>query len=148
MNRFFSLRRMTVALAALGLFALAAPRAVAEEVPFHAEGTFTFVLIGGHRADVTGSGHASPGGAFTFEDIARSRVEYGVDVVEVMLTLEFASGSTLTIYYEAPKIDGVVQGTYWVVGGTGLFEGAGGSGTIWYPIGQGEPFTLDGEIDL
>ena len=69
-------------------------------------------------------------------------------VIDGTLTLVFARGSTLTIYYEAPKIDGVVQGTYWVVGGTGLFEGASGYGTVWYPIGQGEPFTLDGEIDL
>src|SRR5262245_13082408 len=101
MNRLFALCRMTVVLATLGLFTLAVPRTAAEEVPFHAEGTFTFVLIGGNRAEVSGQGRAGPGGAFTFEDIARGRVDHGVDVVEATVTLVFASGSTLTIYYEA-----------------------------------------------
>ena len=64
------------------------------------------------------------------------------------LTLVYASGSTLDIYYEAPVVDGVAQGTFWITGGTGLFAGASGYGTVWYPIGQDEPFTLDGEIDF
>ena len=67
--------------------------------------------------------------------------------IEGTLTFEFANGSTLSIYYEAPvSSDLVVQGPYWVVGGTGLFEGASGYGIIWYPIGQDAPFTLNGTL--
>ena len=69
------------------------------------------------------------------------RAEYGGREIEGTLTLKFQSGSTLSIYYEAPvSSDLVVVGPYWVVGGTGFFEGTKGSGIIWYPIGQGAPF--------
>jgi hypothetical protein len=139
-----SFRQFAVAMAALVVFALAAPRAAAQEVPFHVEGTFTFSAKG-NKVEASGDGHAAPGGSFTFHDVVR--VEYGGREIAGTLTLEFASGSTLSIYYEAPvSSDLVVEGPYWVVGGTGHFEGAGGSGTIWYPIGQGAPFTLDGTL--
>ena len=147
MNRFFAHCRVSLAAAVLTVLALTASRAPAGEIPFSAEGTFTFV-IGGGRAEVSGDGHAGPGGAFTFRDTVRDRHEHGTAMIEGMITLNFASGSTLTIYYEAPNVDGVVEGPYWVVGGTGLFEGATGYGTIWYPIGQGAPFTLDGELEF
>ena len=144
MKRVVSSRRFIVAVAALGVFALAAPRAAAQEVPFHVEGTFTF-SVKGNRVEASGDGHAAPGGSFTFHD--EVRVEHGGREIAGTLTLEFANGSTLSIYYEAPvSSDLVVEGPYWVVGGTGRFEGASGSGTIWYPIGQGAPFTLDGTL--
>ena len=144
MKRVVSSRRFAVALAALGVFALAAPRAAAQEVPFHVEGTFTF-SVKGNRVEASGDGYAAPGGSFTFHDVVRA--EYGGREIAGTLTLEFANGSTLSIYYHAPvSSDLVVEGPYWVVGGTGRFAGASGSGTIWYPIGQGAPFTLDGTL--
>ena len=147
MYRLFSLRCTAIVLAVLGLFALSAPRAAATDRPFHVEGTFTFVAKG-NNADVSGSGHAEPGGPFVFEDSVRGRDEHGVKMVEGTVTLVFASGSTLSFYYEAPiDENNVVMGPYWVIGGTGRFEGASGYGTIWYPIGQGETFTMDGELE-
>lgn len=144
MRCFVSFRKSAMVLAALGGFALAAPPAAAQEVPFHVGGTFTF-NVKGNKVEASGGGHASPGGLFTFHDVVRA--EYGGREIEGTLTLRFASGSTLSIYYEAPvSSDLVVEGPYWVVGGTGFFEGASGSGIIWYPIGQGAPFTLDGTL--
>jgi hypothetical protein len=144
MKRFVSVRKFTVALAALGVFALAAPHATAQEVPFRVEGTFTF-SVKGNTVEASGDGKASPGGKFTFHDVVRA--ENGGREIAGTLTLSFASGSTLTIYYHAPvSSDLVVEGPYWVVGGTGFFEGASGSGVIWYPIGQGAPFTLNGTL--
>lgn len=125
------------------------PRAAAADIPFHLDGTFTFTYLRGNIFTVSGDGHAAPGGNFIFRDTVR--VEYGGPqaMVEGMITLVFASG-TLTFCYEAPieHIDGVpvVEGPYWVVDGTGLFKGASGSGVIWYPIGQGAPFTMDGTL--
>jgi hypothetical protein len=147
MNRFSPLRRLTVVLAALGLFALVVPRAAASEVPFQARGTFNFTPIGDTQADVYGSGHASPGGPFTFHDVVEATDDDGGFVIEGMITLVFRSGKTLTIYYEAPVDDsGFVSGPYWVVGGTGEFAGASGGGIIEYPLGQGEWFTLSGTL--
>jgi hypothetical protein len=144
MNRFLSFRKFAVVLAALGVLAFTASRLVAQEVPFHLDGTFTF-SVKGNRVEASGDGRATPGGRFTFHDVVRS--EYGGKEISGTLTFNFSSGSTLSIYYEAPiSSDLVVLGPYWVVGGTGLFEGAGGSGIIWYPIGQGAPFTLDGTL--
>ena len=147
MNRLISFRKFTVVLAALGIIALTGGHVAAQEVPFHLDGTFTF-SVKGNRVDASGGGRATPGGQFTFHDVVRS--EYGGKEIAGTLTFNFASGSTLSIYYEAPIEDYgdhfVVEGPYWVVGGTGKFEGAGGSGIIWYPIGQGAPFTLDGTL--
>jgi hypothetical protein len=122
-----------------------APTAAAT-MPFRAAGIFNFSIQQGHEVLVTGSGRASPGGPFEFQDIVSVQVEHGVRLVHGTISLDFASGSTLSIYYRAPIENQVVQGPYRVVGGTGIFEGASGSGTIWYPIGQGEPFTLDGTL--
>lgn len=147
MQRFISFRKFTVVLAALGILALAGRQLTAQEVPFHIDGTFTF-SVKAHRVDASGSGQATPGGKFTFHDVVRA--EYGGREIEGILTFKFQNGSTLSIYYEAPVEDYgdhlVVEGPYWVVGGTGFFEGASGSGIIWYPIGQGAPFTLDGTL--
>src|SRR5262249_20823802 len=146
MKRSVSFRKFAVLLTAAGVVALAAPRVAAQEMPFHVDGTFTF-MVKGNEVYATGGGHAAPGGRFTFEDEVRSR--RGGREIAGTLTLEFGKGSTLSIYYEAPvSSDLVVEGPYWVVGGTGRFEGASGYGIIWYPIGQGAPFTLDGEIEF
>jgi len=142
MNRSISFRNFAVVLATLSV--LTAARLAAQEAPFHVEGTFTFSAKG-NRVEASGSGQAAPGGRFAFHEVVRS--EYGGREIAGTLTLKFQSGSTLSIYYEAPvSSDLVVLGPYWVVGGTGHFEGARGSGIIWYPIGQGAPFTLDGTL--
>ena len=147
MNRFVPFRNFAVVLAALSVLSISAARLAAEEVPFKVEGTFTF-SVKGNRVDASGEGRATPGGRFTFHDVVKA--EYGGREIAGTLTLNFQSGSTLSIFYEAPVEDYgdhfVVEGPYWVVGGTGFFEGATGSGIIWYPIGQGAPFTLDGTI--
>lgn len=141
----FSAVRGALALAALCLLALTASRTAAADVPFSVDGTFTFTNVRGWTFEVSGDGIASPGGPFTFRDLVQ--LEYGGKVVDVMITLVFASGSTLTICWELPiDEDNVVQGPYEVVGGTGVFEGATGSGVVWYPVGRGEPFTLDGTL--
>jgi hypothetical protein len=146
MKRFISVRKFVVVLAALGALALTAARSTAQEVPFHVDGTFTF-SVKGNTVEASGSGHAAPGGQFTFHDEVRS-LRGGREIAGT-LTLDFGSGSTLSIYYHAPiSDDRVVEGPYWVVGGTGRFEGVGGYGIIWYPIGQGAPFTLDGELEF
>ncbi len=150
MNRFFSLRRFALALSVLGVLAVAAPRAAAAEVPFTVDGTFTFTVLGRQGGalvvGVSGGGRASPGGPFTFEDIVLVRVVRGVQVVQGTLTFEFTSGSTVDIYYEAPIVNGVALGTFWIAGGTGLFDGVTGTGEICYPIGQNEIFMMEGVL--
>jgi hypothetical protein len=94
MKRFVAIRRMAMMLAALGGFALAAPRVTAQEIPFQVLGTFTF-NVQGNRVEASGDGRANPSGMFTFHDVVRS--EYGGREIEGTLTLRFASGSTLTI---------------------------------------------------
>ena len=147
MNLMFSFRHLALAAALLGVLALTSSHLAAQEVPFHLEGTFTF-NVKGSKVSASGGGTATPGGSFVFDDVVKAK--HGGRDTEGTLTLEFESGSTLSIYYEAPveNYDGqlVVEGPYWVVGGTGDFEGVSGSGIIWYPIGQGAPFTLDGVL--
>lgn len=147
MNRFISFRNFAVVLASLSVLSLSAARLAAQEVPFNVEGTFTF-SVKGSKVSASGGGIATPGGSFVFNDVVKSK--HGGRDIEGTLTFEFESGSTLSIYYEAPVENYgdhlVVEGPYWVVGGTGDFESASGSGIIWYPIGQGAPFTLDGTL--
>jgi len=144
MNRFISFRKLVVVLVGLGVLSSSSRLMAAQEVPFHIDGTFTFD-VKGNKVDASGSGRATPGGSFVFHDVVKA--EYGGREIAGTLTFRFKNGSTLSIYYEAPVSDDlVVQGEYWVVGGTGFFEGASGSGVIWYPIGQGAPFTLDGTL--
>ena len=132
-------------LAALGVLALTAPRLAAQEVPFHVEGTFTF-SVKGNRVDASGDGHAAPGGRFTFHDVVRS--EYGGRRSRARSRLSSPSGSTLSIYYEAPVSSDIWSSralTGWsaVPAASRVLQG---SGIIWYPIGQGAPFTLDGSL--
>src|SRR5262245_49506892 len=147
MNRFISFRKFAVVLAALGVLAVTSSHLTAQEVPFSLKGTFTF-NVKGNKVSASGGGTANPGGSFVFQDVVKAK--HGGNLIYGTLTFEFESGSTLSIYYEAPVEDYgdhfVVEGPYWVVGGTGDFEGVSGSGIIWYPIGQGAPFTLDGVL--
>ena len=118
MKRFVSFQKFAVVLAALAVASLAAPHVAAQEVPFHLDGTFTF-SVKGNTVEASGSGHAAPGGQFTFHDEVRS-IRGGREIAGT-LTLDFGRGSTLSIYYHAPISDErVVEGPYWVVGGTGL----------------------------
>src|SRR5688500_18906046 len=71
MKRFIPFRKFAVVLAALGVIAVAAPRLAAQETPFRVEGTFTFD-VKGNSVEASGSGHAAPGGRFTFHDVVRA----------------------------------------------------------------------------
>jgi hypothetical protein len=128
MKRFVSFHKFAIVLAALGVFAVATPHVAAQEAPFRVEGTFTF-NVKGKKVQASGSGVATPGGLFTFQDEVKAKK--GGRRIEGTLTFEFADGSTLSIWYVAPvSPDRIVEGPYWVVGGTGFFEDATGSGTI------------------
>ena len=95
------------------------------------------------------SGESTPGGSFIVDGYVKIvQPESKHPVIRGTLTLDYGNGNTLNVYYEAPVYWKIANGTYEITGGTGIYEGASGSGEIWYPIGQDQPFTLDGTLVL
>jgi len=68
--------------------------------------------------------------------------------IEGTPTMVFDDGSTMSFYYEI-KLDedtGVFEGDFWISGGTDQFEGASGSGEIYYPIATVGPLSMEGSL--
>ncbi len=149
MHAFSSRLRLAsvVALAVAGLAWTVA--AHAGDTKFQATGTYAIVIdsIQGTHYDFTGSGHASPGGAFTLTAVAHEN--WGNYASTGTMTLDFGSGDTLAIYFDAdsPAL-GLYIGSYVVTDGTGRWAGASGSGTATFQS-HGDytgDFWLDGTL--
>ncbi len=144
MTRFSSLRRISLALLALAVFGLAGPLPAASAANLALEGTATFTQIQGNTVSgtVVGSGTL---GNFTGNFTQRTT---GNTTTSGMRTI-VANGGSLNLTYSArfnPKT-GTNQGTVQIVGGTGRFAGATGSGILVTFTGSPLPFTFLGTIN-
>jgi hypothetical protein len=140
MQQFLHLRRVALALAALGILSLVGPGRAATAAAFEADGTFTFTS----RDAGTLAGDANIGGPFigTFSNAINGARVAGT------ATFTFGDGSTLTISYSAHlnHDTNVFEGSYSVTGGSGAFAGATGLGSITIDHGSTGNFVLDGDL--
>jgi hypothetical protein len=118
---------------------------------FHVDGTFQVLYSQGTDLGATVKGTLTLGSGITLKFTTTVDVKHSGNNIQGTPTLVFDDGSTLTFTY-AIKLDatGVFSGNWSVTGGTGLFAGASGVGTISYPLsptGTG-PVTMDGTIIL
>jgi hypothetical protein len=125
--------------------ALSVAGAAAQQHSFHAEGTFTVLEDLGKNQYLIGlGGTAGPDGDFSAQFVARKT---GANV-SGSYTLVFADG-TVTFDYSVKKNEktGIFEGDFTVLGGTGTYAGASGSGEICYPLDAVvNPFMLDGTL--
>ena len=148
MKRFDLFRKFAVVLAALGVFALAAPRAAAQEVSFHVDGIFQVTNVHGSHLSAFVEGNLYLDGGAPLLFTIDAHVKLMGNHIEGTPTMVFDDGSTLSLYYEI-KLDrdtGVYEGDFWITGGTGQFEGASGGGEICYPLAALGPIMMDGTI--
>jgi hypothetical protein len=140
-------------LAALSLIGLTDRRSVAGEVNLHVDGMYHLNLSSAHgnKVEAHAEGYlylddGTPPLHFTIDTIVKGTG----DGVEGTPTMVFDDGSTLTFYYEVRNIHGTIdfEGEFEIVEGTGLFDGASGSGEICYPIdgSGGGPLMMDGTL--
>ncbi len=132
-----------LALLALVVFGLAGPLPAASAANLQLEGTATVTQSQGNRVSGTAVGSGTPVGNFTGTFSQRTT---GNTTTNGMLTI-VANGGSINITYSArfnPKT-GTNQGTFQIVGGTGQFAGATGSG-IFVTFGGGR-FTVLGVIN-
>lgn len=142
-------RRRFFPLGALALLLGAAPVAAAAERPFHSEGLFHVVDVDGRLVTTMGTGMATHVGDFT--GVNQGKVKPNGDT-EALLVLEGANGDSIEILnvHSPVVVDGIPasEGFYMIVGGTGRFAGAGGSGTFLVTFeADGNHQVLDGTID-
>jgi hypothetical protein len=118
----------------------------------HVDGGYQLDLVNANGSHVTA--HADgylyldnmPGLHFTLD----AAVKGTGNAVEGTPTMVFDDGSTLTFAYKVRQIKGtdLFEGDYQIIGGTGQFAGATGSGEICYPVdGTGSgPLMMDGTL--
>src|SRR5262245_43533146 len=150
MKRFFSLRRPTFALAALGILGML-PLPTARSETFQASGQYVDTNVEPNTTKGKVTGEATPGGEFTGNYWHRKSFD-GPTTADGRATLGFGNGDTLIIDYlfTYDPATGLFLGNYVVRHGTGTLKNATGGGDIvvTYPVeGQGQ-ISLDGELFL
>ena len=124
------------------------PANVAQKETLRVEGTFSVTGVHGSRLSATIDANLYLDDGTPLHFTIDAHVKLMGNHIEGTPTMVFDDGSTLSFYYEI-KFDrdaGVFEGDFWVSGGTGQFEGARGSGEIYYPIGQVGPFVMEGSL--
>src|SRR5262249_907974 len=144
MRRFFSFRRLAVALAVLG-FAGTGPAARAGS--FVVEGTYDFTDNKGRDTSGTLSGTTKPGGDFSgsFAQTAFRGAAHFLGTAP----FDYGGGDSFTFPYDVVFDDGLnlYVGSYTVTGGTGSLARASGSGAIVIEPGNTTGgFTLEGSL--
>lgn len=130
---------------------LAGSLAPTQAMSFHVDGSFQVLYTHGSDLDATAEGTLTLGNGTKLNFTTSVEVKHSGNNIRGTPTFVFDDGSTLTFNY-AIKLDatGVFSGDWSVTGGTGLFAGASGVGTISYPLsstGTG-PLTMEGAISL
>ena len=137
------------ALAAIALALIPSPAPAAEELPFsaHYESSFTGEFEGPYAVH-TGTGTGTHLGDFSV--VAYVHIQGNGKKATGWITLTAANGDLLDVVCDQTWDEGTSSyvGPYTIVGGTGRFEGAGGSGTIAVLVVAGLPVTLDGTISF
>ncbi len=134
--------RIGLALLAVALFGLAGPLPAASAANLQLEGTATVTQSQGNRVSGTAVGTGTLGN-FTGTFTQRTT---GNITTNGMLTI-VANGGSVNLTYQArfDPTTGGNRGTFQIVGGTGRFSGATGSG-IFVTFGGGR-FTVLGTIN-
>src|SRR3954453_19806022 len=107
------------------------------------EGTFNVTAVHGSELSATVEGYLylgnKPGLHFTID----AHVKLMGNHIESTPTMVFDDGSKLNLYYEIKqdRDTGIFEGTFQITGGKGRFEGASGSGEIYYPLAKAGPLT-------
>jgi hypothetical protein len=116
------------------------------------DGTFQVNYLHGSDLGATAQGTLTLGNqTLTFTTIAD--VKASGQNIQGSPTFVFNDGSTLTFSYDIKLSNstGIFSGPWTVTGGTGLFAGATGGGTISYPVapvGGSGPLVMDGTITV
>jgi hypothetical protein len=135
------------ALVALGLVASVS---AAKPGTFRAVGTATFVSedVSGKHFVFSHVGHSNPGGNFTGTAVGHTNATFQKQSATV--TFDYGDGNTLIVETRLEgQPDGSLVGPYVVTGGTGIYEGATGSGTqtVFAPNADGtRDFLLEGTL--
>ena len=123
-----------------------------QQQQMHVDGGYNLDLVNGNGSHVIAHADGDlyldnmPALHFTLD----ATVKGTGNAVEGTPTMVFDDGSTLTFAYKVRQIKGTDQfeGDYQIVGGTGQFAGASGSGEICYPVdGSGSgALMMDGTL--
>jgi len=121
---------------------------VAQKEALRVDGTFSVTGVHGSRlsAAIDANLYLDDGTPLHFTIDAN--VKLMGNHIEGSPTMVFDDGSTMSFYYDI-KLDkdtGVFEGDFWISGGTGQFEGARGSGEIYYPLGVVGPLSMEGSL--
>ena len=121
---------------------------VAQGQTLRVDGTFSVTNVHGSRLSATVDGNLYLDGGTPLHFTIDAHVKVMGNHIEGTPTMVFDDGSTLTFYYEIKRDrdTGVFEGDFWISGGTGQFEGARGSGEIYYPIAQEGPLEMEGSL--
>ncbi len=140
--------RIGAVLGTLAVLGLTAPAFAGQDLPFTSEGTFSVDSVQGNQVITMGAGQASYLGAFNGVNDIKVK---GNGDAESVLTLVGANGDSI-VMATATSIVGPGQraGVYVVLGGTGRFAGATGSGTLLVLTNADGTFdqTLSGRISF
>jgi hypothetical protein len=130
---------------------LVSPLAPTQAMSFHVDGTFQVLYTHGSDLDAAAQGTLTLGNGAKLNFTTSIEVKHSGNNIQGTPTFVFDDGSTLTFNY-AIKLDaaGVFSGDWSITGGTGLFAGASGVGTISYPLSQTGtgPLTMEGTISM
>ena len=123
---------------------------VAQQEALRADGTFSVTGVHGSSLSATIDANLYLDGGTPLHFTIDAHVKLMGNHIEGSPTMVFDDGSTMSFYYEI-KLDkdtGIFEGDFWISGGTGQFEGARGSGEIYYPIAQVGPIEMEGWLLL
>ncbi len=128
----------TLVAAAIALVVVPRMAPAAQELPFMADSELTYVETDGKYDVYLGTGTSSTVGKFT----AECDVHFpGWKKVVGLMTITVANGDSLYLQFEQDSVArGLSVGPYMIIGGTGRFAQASGSGTItttvlsWDPV--------------
>ena len=123
---------------------------LAQKQALRVDGTFSVTGVQGSRLSATVDANMVLDGGTALHFTIDANVKLMGNKIEGSPTMVFDDGSTMNFYYEIKlnKDTGIFEGEFWITGGTGQFEGARGSGEIYYPIAAKGPIEMEGSLWL
>ena len=123
---------------------------VAQKQALRVDGTFSVTGVHGNQLSATVDANMYLDGGSPLHFTIDAHVKLMGNKIEGSPTMVFDDGSTMSLYYEIKlnKDTGIFEGEFWITAGTGQFEGARGSGEIYYPIAAEGPIEMEGSLWL